>query len=281
VPDIDELLPVLACPTCRTGFRRMVDELTCRNGHTFPVVGGVPVFLPQGRGVQHRPGDHVSHQMSPEIAAVFVDLQGPWLHLGAGASAEHVPGSIELETVVFVNTDVVGDGAALPFATGSLSGCLALNVFEHLPRPQEVADEINRVLTPGAPLVVQTAFLQPLHSDPGHFFNATEQGVRQWFSGFDIEAVTVPDNMHPAFALSWIASDLLFWSPPELREELGAMTLAELAAQWSDPAARVGPSWESLWRFPAEHVDTLAAGFEIRARAGRSIESSAEGHDPA
>jgi len=42
----------------------------------------------------------------------------------------------------------------LPFQTGALSGVRAERLFQHLPAPEKTIAEINRVTTPGAPLVI-------------------------------------------------------------------------------------------------------------------------------
>lgn len=262
-----ELLTLLVCPRCGADVAEAVRSLRCTRGHLFPVVDGVPVFLDVGRDVPVRQDDHTSHQPGADLLDLFAGRPGPWLHLGAGATERRSPGAVELETAVFRNTDVVADGACLPLRTGSLHGFLALNVFEHLPDPDAVAAEVNRVLVPGSPVVVQTAFLQPLHADPGHFFNATEAGIRRWFRGFTVDEVSVPHNFHPVYALSWMASDLLYWSGPAERAELSALTVGELAGYWADPATRNGPVWEAFLRLPAERERVLAAGFELRARS--------------
>lgn len=230
-----ELLRLLCCPRCGEDLAEMVRTLRCAGGHLFPVVDGVPVFLETGRDVPVKPESHSSHQPPTDLLNLFADRPGPWLHLGAGATTEQFPGSIELETAVFRNTDVVADGANMPFRTGCLHGFLALNVFEHLPDPEAVASEVSRVLAPGSPVAIQTAFLQPLHADPGHFFNATEQGVRRWFRNFTVNEVTVPPNFHPVFTFAWLASELRYCSPPGERDKLEKLTIRELADFWADP----------------------------------------------
>ena len=262
-----EIMGLLACPRCGAELSEMVRSLRCDSGHLFPVVDGVPVFLETGRDVPVREESHQSHQPTDGLLNLFADLPGPWLHLGAGATEERYPGSIELETVIFRNTDVVADGANMPFRPGSLHGFLALNVFEHLPDPGGVAREVNRVLVPRSPVAIQTAFMQPLHSDPGHFYNATEEGIRRWFRDFTVDAIEVPPNFHPAFAFAWMASDLLYWSRPTERDDLEKLTLGELAEFWSDSASRHGSGWDAFHRMPANVRRILAAGFELRARS--------------
>lgn len=51
---------------------------------------------------------------------------------------------------------IVGDGAVLPFADGSLDLVVLIDVLEHLPRPRETGAEIMRVLRPGGRCIVST-----------------------------------------------------------------------------------------------------------------------------
>lgn len=221
------------------------------------------MFSGVGNEVEVRPLEHESHQPSAELMAHLEGATRPWLHLGAGASAVAIPNSIELETAIFVRTDVVGDVHHLPFADGSLGGVLALNVFEHLANPDLAAAELRRCLAPGAKVVVHTAFLQPLHADPYHFYNATETGIRRWFEQFDIDAVSVPGNFNPGFAFSWMASELLFGSAEN--PALANATVSQLAGFWRDPSTRTGPMWEAFLQLPDQWQRVLAAGFEIIA----------------
>lgn len=262
----NDLLPMLRCPTCRTELRARGDRLRCRGGHVWPIVSGVPVFTQAGRSVEQRPDDHTSNVPGSHGWQALVDGPAPWLHLGAGATAEVLPGSIELETAIFPNTAVVGDVHHLPFADATFTGVLALNVFEHVEDPERAASELHRVLRPGALAIVQTAFLQPQHADPHHYYNATETGLRRWFRDFDIESVDVPGNFEPLFALSWQVSDLLWHADDADAEVLAGATLGELATIWRDPASWHGPVFDSFRRLPDAAMRTLAAGFELRAR---------------
>lgn len=258
-----EHLALLRCPSCHSELSVHDDELVCATVHSWPIVEGVPVFSDVGRDVERRPADHVSHQPPQRLLDMFAGSSQPWLHLGAGASLVAFPNSIELETAVFAHTHVVGDVHHLPFADGSLGGVLALNVFEHLSDPDAAARELRRCIVPGGRVAIQTAFLQPLHADPFHFYNATESGVRRWFERFDIDAVEVPANFHPVYALSWMLSDLLYHTGYDAT--IGSATIDDLAKFWYDPESRHGLLWDTLQRLPDATQRILAAGFEITA----------------
>lgn len=271
------LRQILRCPRCGSTLEFADSSAACasHHDHAFRVIDGVPVF--NDGEVEIRSLDHTSHQAGASTVGYMIEGSRaagdrPWLHLGAGATADCLPNSIELETAIFRNTHVVGDVHHLPFADNSLGGVLALNVFEHLSDPEQAAAELHRCMHPGSRLFIHTAFLQPTHADPYHFYNATEVGVRRWFSAFDIEAVEVPYNFNPAFAASWFASDLLHHTGEA--KALAKLTLAELAGFWRDPESRKGPAWDAFMNLSDTARRTLAAGFEVRAHVAHGAEAS-------
>jgi hypothetical protein len=137
------------------------------------------------------------------------------------------------------------------------------------------AREIHRVLKPGGEVVLHTAFLQPLHESPHHYYNATEFGVRAWFSDFKIEKCEVSGNFSPGFMLGFLAATLL----ETLRAGgISAAAQAQVAStrleQWAhfwhqkrDPP----PGFDTLLTLPQEFQKRLAAGFELRARKSGTI----------
>jgi hypothetical protein len=117
---------------------------------------------------------------------------------------------------------------------------------------------------------LHTAFLQPLHEAPHHFFNATEFGVREWFRDFEIEQCRVSGNFSPGFALGFLAASLLetlreSGAPADAQSQLAHSRLEEWAEFWnrkSEPP----PGFDALLTLPQEFQKRLAAGFELLAR---------------
>ena len=115
-----------------------------------------------------------------------------------------------------------------------------------------------------------TAFLQALHEEPSHFYNATEYGVREWFADFEIEKCEVSGNFSPGFMLGFLAATLL----DTLRQSgLSPATQAQIAntrlAQWADFWHRKSdppPGFDALLTLPQEFQRRVAGGFELRAR---------------
>ncbi len=264
-----ELLAILVCPACRKEVIEKDQILRCGScGEDFRIVNGIPVFL--GEPVEVVPVEHESNALGPQFEEVLKRGQSLTLHLGAGATARRHPNCVEFEHKIFRHTDVVGDAHALPFRDNVFDRVFAFNVFEHLRQPSLAAREIHRVLKPGGSLVLHTAFLQPLHEAPHHYFNATEYGVREWFRDFEIEKCEVSGNFSPGFMLGFLSASLL----DALQESgLPAAGQAQIAdtrlGQWAEFWRRkteTPPGFGALLVLPQDLQKRLAAGFELLAR---------------
>ncbi len=271
VDRLQRLLPILACPTCRGPLEPMTDALRCSAcSRNFPIVEGRPTFLP-GLGERPRvmPADKISNALDDQFAVMFDTTRGWSLNLGAGGTAHAFDRCVEVEYAIFRHTDVAADAHALPFASEVFDNVVSFNTFEHLAEPHRAAAEIFRVLKPGGRVVIQTAFLQPLHESPHHYYNATEFGLRRWFADFPDAQVSVPRNFQPAYVLGWTINRILnavSWTQgPEARDRYGAMTLGQWSEFWNQLGQRWNPEFEALADLPACAQSELAAGFELDA----------------
>ena len=64
-----------------------------------------------------------------------------------------------------------------------------------------MAAEVYRVLKPGGLVHVDTAFMQPVHGEPYHFFNMTLAGVREIFKAFNMTRCGVKPYQTPGYGL--------------------------------------------------------------------------------
>ncbi len=89
-------------------------------------------------------------------------------------------------------TDLVCDAAALPLADGTVSVMLALEVLEHLPRPQQMLVEAARVLTADGVLVLTTPFMFGEH-DFHDYYRYTRRGMAELVeqAGLSVETVVL------------------------------------------------------------------------------------------
>jgi uncharacterized protein YbaR (Trm112 family) len=263
------LLSILACPLCRGPLLPTKDRIDCEKcAASFAMRDDVAIFLSEP--VEVVSGDHKSNPLGAECEAILSEGKEFILHIGAGATSSRYSNCIEFEHKIFRHTDVVGDAHHLPFRDGVFDRVFAFNVFEHLRDPKTAAAEIFRVLKPSGSVAIHTAFLQALHEEPAHFYNATEYGVREWFAQFEIERCDVSANFSPGYAIAFLMSNVLEAA------RLGKMSAADQVAlsktsigEWASFWAHEGDrpaGFEALQNLPQDLQKRVAAGFELLAR---------------
>lgn len=201
-----QLSEILACPVCVSNLIDVGLNFKCvQCGMLFETRRGVPVFVKTGDVVHSRllETNSTNPMADFHIAMVKEKAEGIVLNLGAGnpRMAEHLPNLLFHELLQYPHTDVVSTYEKLPYKDESFDAVISLAVFEHLRRPWEIADEVYRVLKPGGRVYVDTAFMQPLHADPHHWFNMTLEGVREIFKKFKHLKSGVQPYQKPSFGL--------------------------------------------------------------------------------
>jgi SAM-dependent methyltransferase len=79
---------------------------------------------------------------------------------------------------------LVFDGERLPMADASVGHVLCTEVLEHVPRPQQLVDELFRVMKPGATGLVTVPWAARYHYIPHDYFRYTPSALRQLFCRF-------------------------------------------------------------------------------------------------
>lgn len=128
--------------------------------------------------------------------SVFLDLGS-----GIKSDAQLFANAVNLDAVHFANVDLVNTCDKLPFKDKVFDLVISQAVFEHLPSPRNMAKEVFRVLKPGGRVLIDTAFMQPLHGDPDHYFNMTPEGLRLVIEGFEVEELGVQPYQYPSYSL--------------------------------------------------------------------------------
>lgn len=139
------------------------------------------------------------------------------LVIGAGAKGEGTEGLWDdptlhktgIDIYVSPTVDYVADAHFLPFADTSFDGVWIQAVLEHVVSPEQVAQEIRRVLKPGGIVYAETAFMQQVHGGPYDFSRFTVTGHRFLFR--DFAAIDLGGNGGPAQVLAWSVKYLV-WS---------------------------------------------------------------------
>lgn len=279
VPTVDRLTAItalLACPSCG-GRLQLVScgSMECANcQRSYPVRAGVPILLPDSMS---EPGvgavsadDPVSrHPYSPAALEIINAHQNGWvLDLGAGGKLQRWGNVIQVDIFRYPMTDVVATADRLPFRDNTFKAVISQAVFEHLQYPEWAAAEIRRVLQPGGVAKIDTAFLQPEHGYPHHYYNATETGLRHWFRDFDIGWSGVEAYQHPKWSLTWFLGVYLDRIGETQAATLRATTLQQLLGALDRSGRGVtepadAPILSALDSLPSHVERSLAAGVSV------------------
>jgi ubiquinone/menaquinone biosynthesis C-methylase UbiE len=96
------------------------------------------------------------------------------------------------------------------------------SVLEHVADPWTVAEEIYRVLKPGGVIRVDSAFLQPFHGDPSHYFNMTVPGIERVFRRFQKLRSGVDTHQAPSFSIRMLLEQYrTLIHDPTMKERIG------------------------------------------------------------
>lgn len=229
----------LICPECGHALGASGDTLVCSGRHRWPVKGGVPVFLDSPASyVDHRTILNPTNPYTPRSLELIRQNAGSFiLDYGAGnpRDEEIFDNVIRVDFLHYRSVDVVTNTRRLPLKDETFDFIISESVFEHLRDPWHAASELYRVLKPGGRIHIDTAFLQPVHGDPYHFYNMTRDGVQETFKMFHkVDAGVGPHqscgtamNIFFRYFLSLIEDEP---AKAQLREALGAMDFARFDA---------------------------------------------------
>lgn len=231
------LLEVLVCPTCHEPIKELHQPACSACGRPVEWLGATPSFLGHKDSPLSR-GEPVSrHAALENVAADYFDLSSGGLFLDAGAGWPPLsrPEVIQLEIERFPSTNVVADGTELPFADGTFDGVISHAVMEHVKDPFGYARELMRVLKPGARFICHSAFLQPVHAYPDHYFNTTLEGLKVLFSGARIIEAGVAEFQMPWLTVEWILrSYCAGFTDDAQRERFENMRVGDLLGDMED-----------------------------------------------
>lgn len=236
---------ILKCPRCHmSGIASNESGHYCENNHRVETVDNCYVYLNEEMKSKHNiknNTDTASRAQDPLAVALIGKFKdGLILDCGAGLPFQNYSNVVNFEIQKFPNTDVVGVGEELPFADNSFDAVFSFSVLEHVKDPFQCAAEIERVLKPDGVIYSSVPFLIPVHGYPHHYYNMTQQGLKNIFSdNIDMREEGVPISGHPLFTLNSVCN---IWSThlnEADKEEFKNLTLGEIM---DDPAKLITKS---------------------------------------
>lgn len=108
--------------------------------------------------------------------------------IGNGMDALYADSKIDLwglDIYASETVDVIGDAHQLPFSNESFDAVWIQAVLEHVLDPQQVVNEIWRVLKGSGRVFSSTPFMQQVHEGAFDFYRPTLSGHRWWFRRFE------------------------------------------------------------------------------------------------
>jgi uncharacterized protein YbaR (Trm112 family) len=271
---LDLVLQVLACPGCKATLSIVHEtQLRCRGcGYCYPVIGHVPVMIqgkPEYPIEEEQLASPPSNNPYPinvaELLHEVTNKGGVALEVGSGRRHFAADRLIQLEICKYPFTDVVNQGERLPFRDNSIDLILCLAVTEHVLRPWVLAAEIERVLKKGGSLIIDSAFMQPIHGYPSHFFNMTGKALASLFRNVEIASLRPEEWQHPWISVNWILTHILADIPEPMRARLTGLTLEDLLAELKR-FCDGHPNLLSGIALPDHRIEELAAGFTLVGR---------------
>lgn len=183
------------------------------------------------------------------------------LDIGAGRRPVYYENVVNYEVELFDTTDVRGVAERLPFIDNTFDCIISVAVLEHVKDPFLCAREIARTLKPGGVLACSTAFLQPLHAYPNHYYNMTRQGLINLFDDLlVVDDVSVIESLLPVWSLSWILQKWVEGLQGTAREEFLHLRISDLL---DSPEAYIGRAF--VRELSREKNCEIASGFFMKA----------------
>ena len=273
LPRLEKLLPILRCPETGKALEMADGTLRTVDGvRRWTLVSGRPNMFPGLDAPEMISETHLSNPLPDNALGIIEEAKGGLvLNLSAGGTAKRFDNVVEAEAAVFRHTDLLADSHCLPFADRTFDAILVLNAFEHYREPKQVARELFRVLRPGGKVLIRTAFLQPLHEKPWHFYNCTRYGLEEWFKEFETEQLHVSENFSPGHSISWIVSEceaaLRRGGSSGAADAFMKSSMERFIGLWRNAEAReTDELWSALGALPQDIQETIAAGFEYVGR---------------
>ena len=110
------------------------------------------------------------------------NVNGTVLEIGAGKNEKYTENPITVDIKNNFEPHVLANGYCLPFDDNVFDTVIAVEVLEHLEKPQYFVNEIHRVLRPNGNFFFTTRFIHQIHGDD--YFRYTKLSLSTIFCNF-------------------------------------------------------------------------------------------------
>lgn len=254
----EKILHLLVCPDDKSQLEKHPDFLLCKHcKKTYPIQNRVPIML---SGTQFQ---YVSSNPYSSIAEEIIQRwsNGLVLNDGSGWPRKDFENVINLEITSLPSTNVVGDGSKLPFPDESFDAIISLSVVEHVEDPFAYAKEMYRVCKKGGEVLIDSAFMQPIHNYPQHYFNTTLEGLKLLFGDFKPIRCIIDEHQKPWVALQWFLKSYLGGLDSNSRDKFLNLKVSDLLNIFSTQGR--DNEFSQLSKFATEE---LAAGVQFHGK---------------
>jgi SAM-dependent methyltransferase len=137
------------------------------------------------------------------ITRLVATLTGKVIELGAlgeGRRALAKGASEYLVTNIVAGAATYLNAAAMDLPDNSVDAFVCESMLEHVQKPEQVIDEIRRVLRPGGTLLLVTPWMYPFHEAPGDYLRFSESALTHMLHGFHLACVEPLGNFWTSLA---------------------------------------------------------------------------------
>ena len=106
--------------------------------------------------------------------------------------------------------DVIASALYLPIRDSSVDTVLMTEVLEHIPSPEKLIVELERVLNPKGIVIFTVPFCWVLHEMPHDYLRYTKWGLRELFKNTGLEIVTIKAYGDSLFTIGSLISEIIY-----------------------------------------------------------------------
>lgn len=115
----------------------------------------------------------------------------------------------------YSNLDAISNLTQLPFDDNTFDAALCTQVLEHVPEPQQVINELTRVLAPGGQLFLSAPQSWCQHQKPYDFFRYTSFGLSHLFNKAGLQVEEIRPMGGYFWFLSFQLQNINYWLFPK------------------------------------------------------------------